>query len=84
MISPVNYQVIKEGGFARRDISKLQVLAPPGASVSDGGVVVVRGEYHIVRQRQSFDYSIGRPVLRRHQPKVVFIVERGEVSENVA
>ncbi|MBH5302758.1 hypothetical protein [Corynebacterium ulcerans] len=85
VVSPAGDQVVKGGGFAHGDISRLQIIAPAGTEVRDGDVVVIRGEKFIVMQRRSFDYSVGRrPVLRRHQPKVVFIVERGEVSENVS
>lgn len=85
VVSPAGDQVVKGGGFAHGDISRLQIIAPAGTEVCDGNVVVIRGEEFIVEQWRSFDYSVGRrPVLRRHQPKVVFIVERGEVSENVS
>lgn len=85
VVSPAGDQVIKGDDFVHGDISKLQVIAPPGTSVGDGDVVVIRGEDFTVNQLQSFDYSVGRrPVLRRHRPPVVFVVERGEVSDGVA
>lgn len=85
VVSPAGDQVVKGDGFAHGDITRLQVLAPPGTVVADGDVVVIRGEDYVVQQRRSFDYSVGRrPVLRRHQPKVLFIVERGEVSDGAA
>lgn len=85
VVSPAGDQVIKGDDFVHGDISKLQILAPPGTAVSDGDVIVVRGEDYVVQPRKSFDYSVGRrPVLRSHRPKVIFIVERGEVSDNVA
>lgn len=85
VVSPAGDQVVKGDDFVHGDISKLQVIAPPGTSVGDGDVVVIRGEDFTVNQLQSFDYSVGRrPVLRRHRPPVVFVVERGEVSGGVA
>ena len=85
VVSPAGDQVVKGDGFAHGDITKLQVLAPPGTVVADGDTVTIRGEDYTVQQRRSFDYSVGRrPVVSWHQPKVVFIVERGEVSDGVA
>ncbi len=85
VVSPAGDQVIKGDDFVHGDISKLQVIAPPGTVVSDGDVVVIRGEDFTVNQLESFDYSVGRrPALRRHRPPVVFVVERGEVSDHVA
>ncbi|MCZ9297034.1 hypothetical protein [Corynebacterium yonathiae] len=85
VVSPAGDQVVKGDGFTHGDISKLQVLAPPGTVVADGDTVTIRGEDYTVQQRKSFDYSVGRrPVVSWHQPKVVFIVERGEVSDGVA
>lgn len=84
-VAPAGDQVVKGVGFAHGDISRLQVIAPAGTVVRDGDTVVIRGEDYVVDQRQSFDYSVGRrPVLATHQPRVVFIVERGEVSGHVA
>lgn len=85
VVSPAGDQVVKGEGFAHGDITSLQVLAPPGTSVRDGDVVTIRGEDYSVQPRTSFDYSIGRqPAVSYHQPKVVFIVNRGEVSGGVA
>lgn len=85
VVSPAGDQVVKGDGFAHGDITKLQVLAPPGTHVEDGDTVVIRGEDYTVQQRKSFDYSAGRhPAVAWHQPKVIFIVERGEVSDGVA
>lgn len=85
VVSPAGDQVIKGDDFVHGDISKLQVLAPPGTVVADGDTVTIRGEDYTVQQRRSFDYSVGRrPAVSWHQPKVVFIVERGEVSDGVA
>ena len=81
VVSPAGDQVVKGVGFAHGDISRLQVIAPAGTAVRAGDVVVIRGEDYVVDQRQSFDYSVGRrPILATHHPRVVFIVERGEVS----
>lgn len=85
IVSPAGDQVVKGDDFVHGDITKYQVIAPPGTSVQDGDVVVVRGDDFIVDQLQSFDYSVGRrPAVSHHKPKVVFIVERGEVSSNVS
>lgn len=85
VVSPAGDQVIKGDDFVHGDITKLQVLAPAGTAVSDGDVVTIRGEDYVVQPRKSFDYSVGRrPVLRFHRPRVIFIVERGEVSGDVA
>lgn len=85
VVSPAGDQVIRGDDFIHGDITKFQVLAPAGTIVADGDVVTVRGDDYTVQQLQSFDYSVGRrPVVARHRPKVVFVVERGEVSGNVA
>lgn len=85
VVSPAGDQVVKGLDFVHGDITRLQILAPAGTSVADGDVVVVRGEDYTVQQRLSFDYSVGRrPAVSWHQPKVLFIVERGEVSDGVA
>lgn len=85
VVSPAGDQVVRGDGFTHGDITKLQVLAPPGTVVADGDTVTIRGEDYTVQQRKSFDYSVGRrPVVSWHQPKVVFVVERGEVSDGVA
>lgn len=85
VVSPAGDTVIKGDGFVHGDITKLQVLAPPGTAVKDGDVVVIRGQEYLVQARESFDYSHGRrPAVRHHSPKVIFIAERGEVSGVVA
>lgn len=85
IVSPAGDAVVKGDGFAHGDITKLQVLASPGTQVTDGDVVVIRGEDYTVQQRVSWDYSPGRrPAVRHHTPKVLFIVERGEVSDGVS
>lgn len=85
VVSPAGDQVIRGDDFVHGDITRLQILAPPGTAVTDGDVVVVRGEDYTVQQRKSFDYAVGRrPVVAHHTPKVLFIVERGEVSGDVA
>ncbi|MCS5479832.1 hypothetical protein NYP18_09185 [Corynebacterium sp. YIM 101645] len=57
---------------------RLRVLAPAGTVLQVGDIVRVRGEEYTV-QYAPFDYSVGRrPVLRRHRPKTLFIVERRE------
>lgn len=85
VVSPAGDQVIRGDDFVHGDITKLQVIAPGGVAVDDGDVVVIRGEDYVVQQLQSFDYSVGRrPVVASHRPKTVFVVERGEVSSDVA
>ena len=85
IVSPAGDQVIKGNDFVHGDMERLQIIAPAGTRVADGDVVEVRGEDFTVQQRMSFDYSVGRrPAVSWHQPKVVFIVERGEVSGDVA
>ena len=85
VVSPAGDQAVRGDGFVHGDISRLQVLAPAGTRVQDGDTVVIRGVEYRVDQLQSFDYSVGRrPVVSWHQPKVVFIVERGEVSDGVS
>ena len=84
IVSPAGDQVVKGDGFVHGDVSRLQVLAPPGTRVSDGDVVVIRGVDYTVREIDSFDYSVGRrPAVPSHRPKVIFTVERGEVSSDV-
>lgn len=81
VIAPAGDQVVHGTGFQHGDITRLQVIAPASTVVGDGDVVVIRGEDYVVEQLKSFDYSVGRrPAVSWHQPKVVFIVERGEVS----
>lgn len=85
IVSPAGDQVFKGSDFVHGDMERLQIIAPAGTRVADGDVVEVRGEDFTVQQRMSFDYSVGRrPAVSWHQPKVVFIVERGEVSGDVA
>lgn len=86
VVSPAGDQVVKGEGVAHGDISKYQILAPPGTSFKDGDVLRVRGEEFTVDPIQGFDYSVGRrPALgRRHRPKVLVTVSRGEVSGDVA
>lgn len=84
VVSPAGDQVVRGDGFVHGDITRLQVLAPAGTRVQDGDRVSIRGQDYVVNQLQSFDYSPGRrPVVPWHQPKVVFVVERGEVSRDV-
>lgn len=85
IVSPAGDQVVKGDGYVHGDISKYQILAPPGTVFRDGDVVRVRGEEFTVDPIQSFDYSRGRrPVLRSHRPKVMVTVSRGEVSDGIS
>lgn len=85
VVSPAGDQVVKGADYVHGDISKYQILAPPGTVFRDGDVVEVRGDEFVVDPIKSFDYSIGRrPVLgRRHRPKVLVTVSRGEVSDGL-
>ncbi|MDO5373032.1 MAG: hypothetical protein Q4F10_06225 [Corynebacterium glutamicum] len=57
---------------------RLRVLAPAGAVISEGEAVEIRSLVYYVAHIP-FDYSVGRrPVLARHKPKTLFIVERRE------
>lgn len=84
VVSPAGDQVVQGDGYVHGDVSKYQILAPPGTVFRDGDVVRVRGEEFVVDPLLSFDYSIGRrPVLRRHRPRVMVTVSRGEVSDGL-
>lgn len=86
VVSPAGDQVVEGEGYTHGDISKFQILAPAGTLFRDGDIVRVRGEEFQVDPLQSFDYSVGRrPVLgRRHRPKVIVTVSRGEVSGGIS
>lgn len=85
VVSPAGDQVVKGEDYTHGDISKLQVIAPAGTVLRDGDVVDIRGEEFYVDPLQSFDYSVERrPALRRHRPKVIVTVSRGEVSDGIA
>ena len=85
VVSPAGDQVVQGDGYVHGDITKYQILAPAGTVFRDGDVVRVRGEEFVVDPLQSFDYSVGRrPVLRRHRPRVVVTVSRGEVSDGIS
>lgn len=85
IVSPAGDQVVQGGGYVHGDVSKYQILAPPGTRFRDGDVVRVRGEEFTVDPLQDFDYSVGRrPALgRRHRPKTSVTVSRGEVSDGI-
>lgn len=86
IVSPAGDQVVQGEGYVHGDISKYQILAPPGTVFRDGDVLRVRGDVFTVDPLQGFDYSVGRrPVLgRRHRPKVMITVSRGEVSDGIS
>ncbi|QRV71420.1 head-to-tail connector [Corynebacterium phage CL31] len=57
---------------------RLRILAPAGAVFREGEAVEVRGVVYRVKHIP-FDYSVGRrPVLARHRPRTMVIVERKE------
>lgn len=83
MVSPAGDQVVQGEGFVSGDLTKLQVLAPPGTSVDEGQRVQIRGQVYRVEFVQ-FDYSYGRrPALARHRPRVMFTVVRGDAHDHV-
>lgn len=83
MVSPAGDQVVNGDGYVQGDLSKLQVLAPPGAAVEEGQRVQIRGLVYRV-EFTPFDYSVGRrPMLARHRPRVVFTVIRGDAHDHV-
>lgn len=85
IVSPAGDQVVQGAGYVHGDVTKYQILAPPGTVFRDGDVLRVRGEEFVVDPLQGFDYSVGRrPVLRRHRPKVIITVSRGEVSDGIS
>lgn len=82
VISPAGDQVVQGEGFIHGDLTKLQVLAPAGTTVEEGQHVQIRGEIYRV-EFTPFDYSVGRrPALRRHRPRVIFTVVRGESHDH--
>lgn len=69
---------INGGGVWDGDATTLEVLAPAGSSVNEGDIVVFRGDIYTVKH-VPFDWSVGRvPVVSHHQPRVRFLIERGE------
>lgn len=85
IVSPAGDYVVQGESYTHGDITKYQVLAPAGTKLGDGDIVQIRGEIFQVDPLQSFDYSIGRrPALRRHRPKVIFTVSRGEVGDGIS
>lgn len=83
VVSPAGDQVVRGDGFVHGDLSKLQVLAPPGCEVEEGQRVQIRGLVYRV-EFAPFDYSVGRrPLLARHRPRVMFTVVRGDAHDHV-
>ena len=83
VVSPAGDQVVSGDGFVQGDLSKLQVLAPPGSIVEEGQLVQIRGNVYRV-EFTPFDYSHGRrPVFSRHRPRVMFTVVRGDAHDHV-
>lgn len=64
------------GGVFDGDATTLEVFAPPGTQIAEGEIVECRGErFRVVHV--PFDWSVGRqPCLRRHRPRVQFVIER--------
>ncbi len=64
------------GGVFDGDATTLEVFAPPGTRIAEGEIVECRGaRYRVVHV--PFDWSVGRqPRLRRHLPRVQFVIER--------
>lgn len=85
VVSPAGDQVVRGDGYVHGDVSKFQILAPPGTVFREGDVIRVRGEEFRVDPLKGFDYSVGRrPALPRHKPRVSVIVSRGEVSDGIS
>lgn len=83
VIAPVGSSTQEGVGYDHADTNKLQVFAPPGTVVIEGQRVLIRGKVFVV-EYPSFDYSRGRrPVVRRHRPKVVFTVARGDAHDHL-
>ena len=69
---------ISGGGVWDGDATTLEVFAPAGTVVEEGSVIICRGVSYKVAH-VPFDWSVGRrPANARHQPRVRFLIERGE------
>lgn len=76
VVEPVGQATIDDRDIVSGDTTTLRVLAPAGTVVDEGAKVRYRGEAYVVKFAP-FDYAGGRrPVLARHRPRVVFVIER--------
>lgn len=76
VVEPVGQATIDDRDIVSGDTTSLRVLAPGGTVVDEGAQVKFRGESYVVKFAP-FDYAPGRrPVLARHRPRVVFVIER--------
>ena len=76
VVEPVGQATIDDRDVVSGDTTTLRVLAPAGVVVDEGARVMFRGDEFVVKF-DPFDYSRGRrPVLSRHRPRTVFLIER--------
>lgn len=76
VVEPAGQATIDDRDVVAGDTTTLRVLAPAGTVVEEGARVRYRGDLYTVKF-DPFDYSIGRrPVLARHRPRTLFLIER--------
>lgn len=76
VVEPADQATIDDRDVVSGDTTTLRVLAPAGTVVEEGARVHYRGDEYRVKF-DPFDYSIGRrPVLARHRPRTLFLIER--------
>lgn len=76
VVEPAGQATIDDRDVVSGDTTTLRVLAPAGTVVEEGARVRYRGDEYTVKF-EPFDYSIGRrPVLARHHPRTLFLIER--------
>lgn len=76
VVEPAGQATIDDRDVVSGDTTTLRVLAPAGTVVEEGARVLYRGDVYAVKF-EPFDYSIGRrPVLARHRPRTLFLIER--------
>lgn len=76
VVEPVGQATIDDRDVVSGDTTTLRVLAPAGTVVEEGARVRYRRDVYTVKF-DPFDYSRGRrPVLARHRPRTLFLIER--------
>lgn len=76
VVEPAGQATIDDRDVVSGDTTTLRVLAPAGTVVEEGARVRYRGDEYTVKF-EPFDYSVGRrPVLARHRPRTLFLIER--------
>ena len=76
VVEPAGQAKIDDRDVVSGDTTTLRVLAPAGTVVEEGARVKYRGDLYTVKF-DPFDYSVGRrPVLARHRPRTLFLIER--------